>query len=468
MTPESLVQQGGFHLAQGRIEQAVEVLVRALESCPDLLDDIGDIFANTSLRVAAIANLNQRMQSAAAPAAPELALAARLLRDAGRASDAVHHARRAVEASPDCASWRFELGEAYLGAGDRSNAAAAYRECLRIQSRHLLAQSRLALCRSRRWRVLAHWIYRFRLVRRMLRRVIRSGGRMHLLEMQGDSAGAHQMRWAQACEQGSALSIFPLPPRAVLSPELQNMGREDNPTFWRWFTSLNIADNIRTVLDVGCGTGFSTERFLRRGYDVTGVTSNPHEKRETAARGIHVLDADFHFLPLADASYDLVFSSHSLEHSISPVFALWEWKRVLRPGGYLYIVLPFPVEIDSRTSEKHYDPETDTMVFTRTDEQVPLLEDVRADHSAFGMWGHIYVMNRRQLERIFRRVGFEIVAEAAEDPITNEVIAVEQAEARRPRGAERPYNGLFLLRKPARTPASETALPQSARNNYGN
>ncbi len=467
MTPEFLVQQGCLLLAQGQIEQAIEPFVRALESCPDLLDDIGGMFANLPLRSAAIAGLQQRRQPGADPTAPELALCSRLLREAGRTGEAIQQARCAVEAAPDCAAWWFELGEAHLGSGDRVNAAAAYRRCLRIEGRHMLARSRLALCRPRRWRFLARWIYRLGLVRRMLRRVIRSGGRTYLLEIRGDSAGAHQMRWAQACEQGSAMSLFPLPPKAVEPKDFSKHVQEDAPPFWRWFLSLGIADRIRSVLDVGCGTGFSTEHFLRRGYAVAGVTSNPHEKRETTARGIPVIDADFHFLPIADGRYDLVFSSHSLEHSISPLFALWEWKRVLRPGGYLYIVLPFPVEIDSRTSDKHYDPETDTMVFTRTDEQVPSLEDFRADHSAFGMWGHIYVMNRRQLERIFRRVGFEIVAEAAEDPVTNVILAVEQAEVRRPRGAERPYNGMFLLQKPERGLANEGTALQPARNNCG-
>lgn len=45
--------------------------------------------------------------------------------------------------------------------------------------------------------------------------------------------------------------------------------------------------------------------------------------------------------PIADSSYDFVFSSHNLEHFANPVKALVEWKRVLRPGGALILVLPF-------------------------------------------------------------------------------------------------------------------------------
>ena len=41
------------------------------------------------------------------------------------------------------------------------------------------------------------------------------------------------------------------------------------------------------------------------------------------------------------ASYDFVLSCHNLEHFANPVKALMEWKRVLRPGGALILVLPF-------------------------------------------------------------------------------------------------------------------------------
>lgn len=47
---------------------------------------------------------------------------------------------------------------------------------------------------------------------------------------------------------------------------------------------------------------------------------------------------DLHFLP--DGSYDFVLSSHMLEHSANPVKALHEWRRLLKPGGTLFLVLP--------------------------------------------------------------------------------------------------------------------------------
>lgn len=45
--------------------------------------------------------------------------------------------------------------------------------------------------------------------------------------------------------------------------------------------------------------------------------------------------------PIADAGYDFVLSSHNLEHFANPMKALLEWKRVLRPGGALILILPY-------------------------------------------------------------------------------------------------------------------------------
>jgi SAM-dependent methyltransferase len=44
---------------------------------------------------------------------------------------------------------------------------------------------------------------------------------------------------------------------------------------------------------------------------------------------------------IASSSYDVVLSSHSLEHLANPVKALKEWQRVLHKKGALVLVLPY-------------------------------------------------------------------------------------------------------------------------------
>jgi SAM-dependent methyltransferase len=43
---------------------------------------------------------------------------------------------------------------------------------------------------------------------------------------------------------------------------------------------------------------------------------------------------------MAAGAYDFVASSHMLEHSANPLAVLFEWKRVLKDGGRLLLVLP--------------------------------------------------------------------------------------------------------------------------------
>ena len=43
---------------------------------------------------------------------------------------------------------------------------------------------------------------------------------------------------------------------------------------------------------------------------------------------------------ITDNTYDFVLSCHNLEHFANPLKALYEWKRIMKSGGYLVLVLP--------------------------------------------------------------------------------------------------------------------------------
>ena len=43
---------------------------------------------------------------------------------------------------------------------------------------------------------------------------------------------------------------------------------------------------------------------------------------------------------IRDSTYDFILSSHNLEHMANPLKALSNWKRVLKPQGFLLLVLP--------------------------------------------------------------------------------------------------------------------------------
>lgn len=72
-----------------------------------------------------------------------------------------------------------------------------------------------------------------------------------------------------------------------------------------------------------------------------------YETADIEMRGVDH-HADLRCLPFRNASYDLVFASHVLEHIAEDEGAIAEIRRVLRPGGIA--VLPVPV-VAQRTIE---------------------------------------------------------------------------------------------------------------------
>jgi SAM-dependent methyltransferase len=51
---------------------------------------------------------------------------------------------------------------------------------------------------------------------------------------------------------------------------------------------------------------------------------------------------------LQNHSYDMVLSSHSLEHFQNPLLALREWDRLLKPSGSFLLILPWPPNMYDR------------------------------------------------------------------------------------------------------------------------
>lgn len=51
---------------------------------------------------------------------------------------------------------------------------------------------------------------------------------------------------------------------------------------------------------------------------------------------------DAGLIPLSDSSTDFVLLSHVLEHVPDPIRAFIEWKRVLKVGGYIVMIIPLP------------------------------------------------------------------------------------------------------------------------------
>ncbi len=65
------------------------------------------------------------------------------------------------------------------------------------------------------------------------------------------------------------------------------------------------------------------------------------DKFERAGKGMTVRKIENAWqLPFADNQFDFLLSSHCLEHCPDAIGTLEEWRRVVRPGGRLVLILP--------------------------------------------------------------------------------------------------------------------------------
>ena len=96
------------------------------------------------------------------------------------------------------------------------------------------------------------------------------------------------------------------------------------------------------VLDAGVRAGGGAAAFRGAGLRCDGVTLNAADVEACQRQGYRVLEMDQSFLDFPDEQFDLVWCRHCLEHSIFPYFTLHEFRRVLKPGGWLYVEVPAP------------------------------------------------------------------------------------------------------------------------------
>lgn len=116
------------------------------------------------------------------------------------------------------------------------------------------------------------------------------------------------------------------------------------------------------VLDAGCGVGGSAiwlsknigsrviplnvvDMQLRRGQELT--------KKYNVADKIIFTEADYHYQPFSDNSFDVFWSLESMEHSDNLEKFLGGAYRVLKPGGRLIIAATFKGDVKPDKRQEH-------------------------------------------------------------------------------------------------------------------
>jgi SAM-dependent methyltransferase len=156
------------------------------------------------------------------------------------------------------------------------------------------------------------------------------------------------------------------------------------------------------------------------------------EKHPQAANGYRSAQivADANEIPVPDERFDYLFSSHVLEHMPDTVRTLKEWRRVLKPGGVLFLVLPHGDRTFDRGRQKtpldHHLRDHETLNGQRDHSHFgealagyrasgePMTADphaIMADNVATDLF-HYHVWTQNEIVRLVQHLGWGIAAVA--------------------------------------------------------
>lgn len=98
----------------------------------------------------------------------------------------------------------------------------------------------------------------------------------------------------------------------------------------------------KRLLDVGCASGLFLEAMqYYAGWQVEGVELNQQAAHATSERlGIPVFAGPLEAANFPDATFDAITLWDVLEHLHDPVASLRELRRILKPGGALFVRVP--------------------------------------------------------------------------------------------------------------------------------
>ncbi len=155
------------------------------------------------------------------------------------------------------------------------------------------------------------------------------------------------------------------------------------------------------LADIGCGTGGMLRRILEdhpdvfelHGLDLSGESLKRAEECCGGKAGLTRGDAEH--LPYGDGSFDLLLCMHSFHHYPHPLRSLKEMRRVLRPGGRLFLVEnDYPVKkrirINLRLLKRGF-PDGDIHMYSRTELRLA------AVLAGFRTERHVHIADHSQL-----------------------------------------------------------------------
>jgi SAM-dependent methyltransferase len=94
------------------------------------------------------------------------------------------------------------------------------------------------------------------------------------------------------------------------------------------------------LLDVGCALGYTLQAARTLGLAACGVEIDEAAVKFCRAQGFDVQVGTLTHMPFEAGRFQIITMKHVLEHTPDPLMALAEVRRLLKPGGALFIAVP--------------------------------------------------------------------------------------------------------------------------------
>jgi len=107
------------------------------------------------------------------------------------------------------------------------------------------------------------------------------------------------------------------------------------------FFEKHLSSDRRRILDIGSGPGFFLQYGKARGWDVLGIEPSSQAAAYSRSLGLEIVE-DFltKQTPEKLGLFDVIHMNEVLEHIINPSEMLQIVRKLLKPGGLLFVLVP--------------------------------------------------------------------------------------------------------------------------------
>ncbi len=215
-----------------------------------------------------------------------------------------------------------------------------------------------------------------------------------------------------------------------------------DPVLWQFVGDVSG----RTILDVGCGTGYLARKLHSRGAHVIGIDFSEEMIRLARAKDSQI---DFHvdscseLRTINDSSVDVVVANYVLMDTPDLVGTMRAFQRVLQPGGIVVVVFSHPCFPQGRATAGNSDG---GIAYQWS---FPYFEPQKCVDPPWGHFSSEFIWFHRPLSdywKAFVQAGFEVI-DFEEPRIAKDRYHMAGNERKLNNSKSRPYSVAFKLKK---------------------